>query len=225
MKTMILNALGILALAAAPCAAAAGTCSDQLTAHITAATPPYIRLPPVCRVMGPLHLGMSSAQIITVMGTPDLKLFPTDLHNGTLIYLLPRHLSESLQKHPRTEKYVYAHLGFVVLRLSNDRLVSAASHGHTNYASTPYNVGDIRIHEPIAKLLQHAKTSHIWNATKDNVGFPPYPIRIDVNPVTHRIDGIAIATPRMLFGRWPGFELKKDPSSGLVRSIRVVTAP
>jgi hypothetical protein len=225
MKPLILHVLGILALVAAPFAAAAGTCSDQLTAHSTSATPPYIQLPPACRVMGPLHLGMSVPQIITTMGTPDLKLFPIDHHNGTLIYLLPRHLSESLREYPRTEKYVRAHLGFLVLRLNNNKLVSVTSHGHTNYAPIPYNVGDIRIHESIAKLLQHAKTPHVWNATKDNVGFPPYPIRIDVDPVTHRIDGIAIATPRMLFGRWPGFELNKDPSSGLVNGIRVVTAP
>lgn len=195
--------------------AAAADCAGELTANKPAPTLP---LPSACRAMGPLHLGMSYARMAAATGTPDTDATPAVGYLDA-VYVFPRDLAAQLKRHPVPQADV--HYGYVEVVFHDDRSVVISVVVTDQSVAFPYSVGGIAIDEPIDQLLRRVKAHHAWNATRDHVGFYPYPIGVDVEP-DGRVFGIDISNDMRPN---PGHAIRlhwvTDPGSGLVRGYHV----
>lgn len=186
---LVVSAAVALCLLAAPRPAIAG-CSAELAAGGQA---PVLPLPPDCRALGPIHLGMSAAELVAALGPPDQLVTSNDGLHGA-IYAFPRHVGSRYQKGFKTVIYFHKDVaGEIQAVLQDGKVISIHASGNSGEA-VPYSVGGIAIGQPLDELLRNAKTSPRWNATQSHAMFVPYPLDVQVDPRTRQIRGITIAT-------------------------------
>lgn len=218
MRLTTLVVLGAISCFGSVNAASAGCARDLVSQQTTTAPSLLFVLPAACRAMGPIHLGMSTTQMIKVLGEPDAEASGRAGYSST-VYVFPRDLAVHLRKKPEPSTYFWAHVAFLRVVLDHNTVVGITSYA-SRPGSLPYAVGDITPGEPVAKLLHEVKTPVIWNASRDNIVLGSYPIEVTVDD--QRINGITIATSRTGFsGLMPAWQQVTDPVTGLVRDYRV----
>lgn len=186
---LVVSAAAALCLFAAPRPAIAG-CSAQLAAGSQI---PVLPLPPECRALGPVYLGMSTSELVTALGPPDQLVTSNDGLHGA-IYAFPRHVGSRYQKGFKTVIYFHKDVaGEIQAVLQDGKVISIHVSGNSGEA-VPYSVGGIAIGQPLDELLRNAKTSPRWNAAQNHAMFVPYPLDVQVDPRTRQIRGITIAT-------------------------------
>lgn len=186
-------AIAVLTLGAMGVACAAPTTHAPCAAELTAgATAPITTLPMACQTLGPLHLGMTRAEMIEAMGVPD-QIVDSGPYRGA-IYVFPRSLGTGVQS--AFKKTIYIHVdavGSVQVLLDAGKVVSI--HMQTSpLRPMPFKVGNIALEQPVDALLREIKTPARWNAARDIALFAPYPIAVQIDPGSRRIRGITIAT-------------------------------
>lgn len=185
---LAVSAAAVLCLFAVPRPATAA-CSTELSANSQA---PVLPLPPACRSLGPVRLGMSQAELIAALGPPD-QLVTSEGLDGA-IYAFPRYEGSRYRQGLKTVIYIHRDLaGEIQAVLQNGKVVSIHVSGNSGEA-VPYSVGGIAIGESIDELLRTAKTQPRWNATQNHAMFVPYPLDVQVDPRTRQIRGITIGT-------------------------------
>lgn len=178
-------ALGALAVFC-PLHAALATCSSELSRSGWKRSQ---TLPSACRAMGPLHLRMSYADIVRIMGAPAAsEAFGDD--EEVLAYALPQAPS-ARKRHASVA--ADPDNGYLRIILRGGRVVSLWILG-TKSSAAAYPVGDIAVGESISWLLKRVAAPPLWNKTRDNVILGAYPIEVEVNPDTHRLTSIDIFT-------------------------------
>ncbi|MGH8215129.1 MAG: hypothetical protein ACREPZ_05515, partial [Rhodanobacteraceae bacterium] len=189
MKLALAVSAAVLCLFAVPRPAVAG-CSAELAAGSQA---PVLPLPSECRALGPIHLGMSAADLVAALGPPD-QLVTSDAGLHGAIYAFPRHVGSRYQKGFKTIIYIHKDVaGEIQAVLQDGKVVSIHVSGNSGEA-VPYSVGGIAIGQPLDELLRNVKTPPRWNATQNHAMFVPYPLDVQVDPRTRQILGITIAT-------------------------------
>jgi hypothetical protein len=182
------SAAVVVCLFAVPRPAIAG-CSSELAARSEA---PVLPLPPECRALGPIHLGMSHAALVAALGPPDQLVTSDDLRGA--IYAFPRHIGSRYQKGFKTIIYIHKDVtGEIQAVLQDGKVVSIHVSG-TSGEAVPYSVGGIAIGEPLDELLRNVKTRPRWNEAQNHAMFVPYPLDVQVDPQTRLIRGITIAS-------------------------------
>ncbi|MGH8124678.1 MAG: hypothetical protein ACREPK_02355, partial [Rhodanobacteraceae bacterium] len=123
------------------------------------------------------------------------------------------------RRHPVPQADV--HYGYVEVVFHRDRAVAISAVVTDRSVVFPYSVGGIAIGESIDPLLRRIKAQHAWNASKDHVGFYPYPIGVDVGS-DGRVFGMTISNDTPNPGRPIRFHWVTDPTNnGLVRGYHV----
>ena len=198
--------------------AADPSCTSAL--HATLPTP-LLPLPSACASVGPLRLGMTHAEMVHILGLPDMD-FVGGTSEPMAVYVFPRDLAVQLAEHPAQQVDLHHTDLYVVFREA--RIVAIEIEADPQ-ASFPYAIGDIAISGPVAGLLERIKTQPLWNTTWDNARFLPYPMDVEVDPDTHQVAGatIAIDSRAMHMISRPHFNLIKNPATGLVNGFRVST--
>lgn len=203
--------LGVARLACADCA-------SELTVH---AVEPEQPLPPACRAMGPLHLGMSRAAMLAVMGTPDNANVPEPEPDMSVVYVFPRDLRVRLREHPVHRAAFDNSLAFIVVTLHAGKVAMIHAFDDGVPPSIPYTVGGIALQEDVSALLSKVAVTPLWNRPKDSVGLYPYPLRVGVDTDSNRVMGMSISINDNISGDWPAFQWIIDPTTGLVGGYRV----
>lgn len=196
----------------------AADCASALTA--THNMPPRA-LPTACRTMGPFRLGMSYAQMVAAMGRPDATAIPAIGYRDA-VYVFPRDLATELGRHPVPQRDV--HFGTVEVVFFNGKAAVVSA-----FVPPPivfsYSIGGVAIGGDARSLLARVKTPAEWNASRDHVGFDPYPMGVDVG-ADGRIIGVTIAKG---MNPHPGhavrFQWVTNLTTGLVRGYRVSVGP
>ena len=188
-RALVVSAAAVLCLFAAPRPAIAG-CSTELAAGTGI---PVLPLPPECRALGPIYLGMSASELVAALGPPDQMVTSNDGLHGA-IYAFPRHVGSRYQKGFKTVIYFHKDAaGQIQAVLQGGKVISIHVSGNSREA-VPYSVGGIAIGQPLEELLRNVKASPRWNATRNRAMFVPYPLDVQVDPRTRQIRGITIAT-------------------------------
>lgn len=167
--------------------AALASCTSELANR---AVPAELPLPPACRAVGPLHLGMSYMDAVGIMGRPDAsQLFGHD--EQALAYALPHESAgnaHALRNAASSDGGDYLR---IILR--NGKVVALSVNAFVSPSSARgYGVGDIDVGDSIVPLLRRVAASPSWNRSRDNVIFAPYGIEVAVNPETLQVAGIDI---------------------------------
>lgn len=218
--TSVAGAL-LLALLSTHCAYA--QCVNQLVAAGNAA---FVPLPPSCRAIGPVKLGMTKRELFALLGTPDNQ-YRDGAHNDMLVYVLPRNLNAALARHPRTRQYFDAHEVEASVRVHADRIVFIGVTGVRSSPVARYGMGVMSVGGRVAALTQILKVQPIWNNSHDTFNLFPYPIFITTMPYhgALRITGISIADSLMQSGA-PGpvrISFEYVPSTHLIRKYVIHT--
>lgn len=167
--------------------AALASCTSELANRAVAAELP---LPPACRALGPLHLGMSYMDAVRIMGRPDAsELFGHD--EQALAYALPHESAgnaQAIRDGTGSEESDYLR---IILRKGKVVALSVNAFASPSSARA-YGVGDIDVGDSIVPLLRRVAATHSWNRSRDNVIFAPYGIEVAINPETLEVAGIDI---------------------------------
>lgn len=207
MQRPIFAVLCALAIVGIPHVAVA-TCTSELIDH---GLEPEQPLPSACRAMGQLHLGMTKAEVVKIMGNPTASE-PFGHDEEALAYALPHPPGAGDQG---TLIAANPDNGFLRIILDSDKVVSMFVLG-TESSAAPYSVGDIAVGESVNKLLHSIAAPPLWNETRDNVILGAYPIEVEVNPDTHRLTSIDIFTNwKFVGGPYPAFSEGKICFGGL----------
>lgn len=195
--------------------AADTSCTAALTA--TSSTPPH-PLPSTCASVGPLRLGMTHAEMIRALGSPDMDSV-SKASESMAVYVFPRDLAARLAAQPAKQADLHHTDLYVVFHKA--RIVAIQVEADPQ-ASFPYAISDLAINGSVDALLSRIKTPAIWNATKDNARFSPYPMDVEIDPDTRQVVGatIAVDARAMHMIPRPHFNLTKNPA-GLVSSYWV----
>lgn len=173
--------------------AASADCASELTSVNSNASLP---LPAACRSLGPIHLGMVRAEVITVLGKPDRDI--TEPASLVMEYRFPRQSAPSPHRDSEMLAGTRRRAGVIRLVLVADKVVNIEA-GASSSDVIPYTVGGISIGEPVPELLRRVRAKPAWNSTRDNILFTPYPIEVEVVPSKrNRVSRITIATRNAL---------------------------
>ena len=198
--------------------------TDSCATALRAAEPvPARPLPAACASIGPLRVGMTHAQVIQALGSPDKDATNSGPYS-TAVYVFPRDLADRLANAPVKASELHHTDLYVIFRGGN---VAAISIVADPAVPLDYTIGDLALDGPADALFQRIGVKPAWNASKDTATLYPYPIDFEVDPDTHQIVGATVAADDQARsgGRRARFELVKDPATGLVRGYRVVIDP
>lgn len=185
MKLAIRCALGVVFISGAANVALA-SCTSELSYR---GLQPEQALPSACRTMGPLRLGMSYADVVGILGAPNVSM--AFGHNEeALAYALPHAPDPRDRSLPATADPTN---GFLRITLVEGKVVELYALGSESSAA-PYIVGDIVVGEPVNRLLHEVSAPPLWNTSKDNVILGAYPIEVGLDGDTHRLISITIFT-------------------------------
>lgn len=192
MNSSVTATVGMTILLLAARTAVAG-CASELTSSDMGANLP---LPPACRSLGPLHLGMSRVEVLKVLGPPDRQI--TEPASLAFEYWYSRHLDRHWHGKSESPSNASGHSGSIQVVFVEDKAVNIQATAPSS-GVIPYTVGGIAIGEPVPQVLNHIGTWPQWNGVRDNILFRPYPIEIGVVPSTyHRVTRITISTRNAL---------------------------
>ena len=195
------------------------------------------KVPADCWRMGPLHLGMTSAQLHTLLGSPDASRTLDLPYRGRkypvmqLRYVYPRNLKNWLRLAPER----LADFRPVILTMSFFKnALAAVNVGDTHRAEVPackpsiqsrgffrkgadfpYGFHGLTLGAPIASVAAHFGRFSSINNSHDFRNYWPVPLSVDGGDV---VSAIAFATGMAFTGGsgLPDFKLKLDSASCLV---------
>lgn len=196
---------------------AIATCAEMLRSNISTPLP----LPLACRRVGPLELGMTRIEVTKVLGRPDATT--TKDAYITYQYVFPRDLAAKLRAKPLPQGEVA--MSFLMTTFHNGTLVSVNILGAG--APVPYAIDGIKVYGLLNSVLHSIATKPVWNASKDNVYFYPYPIEMYVDRNRDMIMGFTIASTNQAldFGHAPGVQWIRDAITGDVRGYKLIERP
>lgn len=172
-----------------------GLYAKCITQLIPAGNATFVPLPPSCRSLGPIELGLTKHELFAVMGHPDGQFREPYAADDVVVYVLPRNFNANLAKHPRTRQYFYAHQITISAAIHKGRVVFIEMTGVRSTPSTVYGTGVMSIGGNVDALLEQLKIEPGWNNSHDAFNLFPYPIFINTLPYkgTLRVVGISIA--------------------------------